>query len=53
MLRLHPETDAQVVPRMHHSIHANSANTLHRLGEKLPDAVSFPTSAVLPGYSLG
>lgn len=49
MLRLHPETDAQDVSCMHHSINANSANTLHRLGEKLLDTVSFPISVLLLG----
>ena len=36
---------------MHHSINPDSANTLHRLGEKLLDTVSFPISVLPPGVT--
>ena len=38
---------------MHHSIYAKSANTLHRLGEKLLDAVSVLTSRATPSVRAG
>lgn len=40
MLRLRSETNTKIIPCLHYSLYAITAYTLHRMGQKLPRAVS-------------
>lgn len=40
MLRLHTETDAKIVSRVHHPIHTYPTHSLHGLGKELSPPVS-------------
>lgn len=42
MLRLHPQADAQDIPRLHHPLHPLPADPLHRVGEELLASVRLP-----------